>query len=328
MNKLTRTILKFLFIVALIYVAVRSGFLLKVVESYDSNWLLSILAVQPIIGICFLVQSIRYASLVGKPGVSVRYTFRAIVLSLGLNLVIPARLSELLKATYIRDHAGVSLSKGLAALVLERATDMVIVATLALFALVNYYNWQGLLSIPIATAALTMVILVLVRWPELVLRLIRPLPFSRFVDFLEQVYLHFLETAKTRTFGKALFLGVLIWSLSYLSIFVFLELAGSISVGYSGALLLFVMTTLGGAIPALPGGLGTYEAAAVLALRSLGYGFDEALILAVMMHVSQVILPFVLAMLIMMTERIGVSSLVAGLRQSKIKLEQREYKND
>jgi glycosyltransferase 2 family protein len=325
---LIRTLLKLLVVVVVVYIAVRSGFFVKVVESSDSNWLLSILAVQPIIGFSFLAQSIRYASLVGKPTVPVRYTFCAIVLSLGLNLVIPARMSELLKATYIRDHAGVSLSKGLAGLVLERAADMVIVATLALFALVNYYNWQGLLSILIVTAALTMVILALVRWPELVLRLIRILPYSRFVDFLEQVYLHFVETAKARAFGQALLLGVVAWSLSYLSIFVFLELAGSIAVGYSGALLVFVMTTLGGAIPALPGGLGTYEAAAVLALRSLGYGFDEALILAVMMHVSQVILPFVLAMLFMMTERIGVSSLVAELRQSKIKLEQRKYKND
>lgn len=301
----------------LVYIAVRSGFFVKVVESSDSNWLLSILAVQPIIGISFLAQSIRYASLVGKPTVPVRYTFRAIVLSLGLNLVIPARMSELLKATYIRDHAGVSLSKGLAGLVLERAADMVILATLALFALVNYYNWQGLLSISIVTAVLMMLILALVRWPELVLRLIRLFTFSRFVDFLEQVYLHFALTVKTRAFGQALILGVVAWSLSYLSIFVFLELAGSVSVGYSGALLVFVMTTLGGAIPALPGGLGTYEAAAVVALRELGYGFDEALALALAMHAAQLVLPFIWAVYILCRDRIGLSSLISELRKSK-----------
>ena len=64
----------------------------------------------------------------------------------------------------------------------------------------------------------------------------------------------------------------------------------------------------------LPGGLGTYEVAGVFALRSLGYPFDEAIAVAIALHGAQLVLMFVLALAVMLTERIGLSSLIADLR--------------
>ncbi len=127
--------------------------------------------------------------------------------------------------------------------------------------------------------------------------------------------MHLVATTGTIAFWQAVLLGLLIWGLSYLNIFVFLSLAGSIPIGLSGALLVFVMTTLGGAIPALPGGLGTYEAAAVIALRSLGYSFDEAMALALVMHAAQLALPFLMAMLLMLQKRLGILSLISDIRR-------------
>ena len=278
--------------------------------------LVAALAVQPIVLCCMLVMGIRHLLLVGLPSLSLNVSFRAMVLSQGLNLVIPARLSELLKATYLRDHANVPLSRGLSAIVLERTVDVLIVAALGALALLSYFDRGDFGSIPALGFIFVVSVFVLIRFPGPVLSLVRVLPSVRLAGFLERTYLHLSSMAGTQAFWRALMLGGVGWGLSYINILVFLELAGSLPIGVSGALLVFVMTTFGGAIPALPGGLGTYEAAAVVALRSLGYGFDEALVLALVMHASQLVLPFVLAILIMLTERTGISSLIADLRRS------------
>lgn len=274
------------------------------------------LVVQPIILSCFIVLAMRHALLIGSPRIGLGVAFRAIVLSQGLNLVLPVRLSELLKATYLRDHACVPLSSGVSAVVLERSVDVLIVSALGWLGVMQYFDRGNFASITALGLALAVAILVLVRSPWLVLRVVHALPSERLAGFLERTYRHFSATAGTRAFWYALLLGGMAWGLSYINILVFLELAGSIPIGFSGALLVFVLTTLGGAIPALPGGLGTYEAAAVIALRSLGYSFDEALVLSLAMHAAQLILPFVMAALIMLTERTGISSLVADLRRS------------
>jgi uncharacterized membrane protein YbhN (UPF0104 family) len=65
----------------------------------------------------------------------------------------------------------------------------------------------------------------------------------------------------------------------------------------------------------LPGGLGTYEAGAVYALTSLGYPFADALALAVVLHGAQLVLPLVLALLVMSTERLGLLSLIREFRR-------------
>lgn len=271
------------------------------------------LIVQPIVFFCFIILSIRHVLLISKPKIKLSIAFRSIILSQGLNLIFPARLSELLKATYLRDRANVPLSSGISAVFLERSVDVLIVATLGLLGFLQYFDRGNFLSIIIVGLGLAVAIFILVHSPRLVQRIIHAIPSPHLVSFLEQTYQHFSAVAGTKAFCYALFLGAGAWGLSYINILVFLELSGSIPVGFSGALLVFVLTTLGGAIPALPGGLGTYEAAAVIALRSLGYSFEEALALSLTMHIAQLILPFIMATFIMLTERLGVSSLIADL---------------
>ncbi len=299
-----------------VYLALRSGLFSALNNRLGWGLLLGALVVQPIILCCFVVLAMRHVLLVGVPRIGLGVAFRAILLSQGLNLVLPARLSELLKATYLRDHASVPLSSGVSAVVLERTVDVLIVAALGALGVVQYFDRGNFASVPVLGLGFGLVIFVLVRSPDFVLRLVHAVPSKRLAGFLERTFLHFSATAGTQAFWQALLLGGLAWGLSYINILVFLELAGSFPIGLSGALLVFVLTTLGGAIPALPGGLGTYEAAGVIALRSLGYSFDEALVLSLTMHAAQLVLPFVLAVLIMLTERLGISSLVADLRRS------------
>lgn len=132
--------------------------------------------------------------------------------------------------------------------------------------------------------------------------------------------MHFASTLKDRAFFYGLGLGLVVWGSSFLNVYLLLDFAGGTHTGVYGAILVFVCTTVEASGPALPGGLGTYEAAAVFALTSLGYTFVDALTLTVTIHVAQLVLPLALALalalVILLTKRIGLSVLISDLRSS------------
>lgn len=285
-------------------------------SGFDVRQLVALLVVQPVILIGLVLQGVRHAMLIDRPGLSYLAATKAVALSQGLNLLLPARLSEVLKATYLRDRANVPMSAGLSAVLLERTVDLIIVGFLGFVCL---FFFATMVSHALIFVLVVMIagILGLALWGRRgILALARVLPWPRISGFVELAYLHFSGSLKSPRFFLSLGLGLLIWGLSFLNIFLLIEFAGGIQVGVYGALLVFVWTTVGGAVPALPGGLGTYEAAAVFALMSLGYPFADALALAVTIHGAQLVLPLILALMVMLTERLGLSSLIADLRAS------------
>ncbi|MDP3231121.1 MAG: lysylphosphatidylglycerol synthase transmembrane domain-containing protein [Acidovorax sp.] len=293
---------------------VLSGVAQPFLSGFDVRQLVAILVVQPIILIGLALQGVRHALLIDRPGLSYLAATKAVALSQGLNLLLPARLSEVLKATYLRDRAGVPMSAGLSAVLLERTVDLIIVGFLGGVCLFFFAAMVSKTLIFVAFVFVAGVVALALWGQRKVLGLARALPWPKIGEFLERGYLHFSSSLRRPKFLVSLGLGVFIWGLSFFNIFLLIEFAGSIPIGLYGALLVFVCTTMGGAIPALPGGLGTYEAAAVFALMSLGYPFSDALILAVTIHVAQLVLPLILALMVMLTERLGLSSLISDLR--------------
>lgn len=283
---------------------------LEAVAAYFTfDKLVAAAAIQPFIlaGLC--VAGWRLALLTAvrpAPGLA---GFKAVVLCFGLNAVLPGRLSEILKATYLREHAGVSLSTGISAIFLERVADLLLLGTLALVAAVGLLSRHGTPAVWMALTAL--VVIGGLPWlaPH-ASRLVVRIPSSRLRTFFSRFIEHSVERLTHRAFLGVIGLSTLIWFMSLAGIATLLDLAGSIPVGISGALVVLAASIIGGAIPALPGGFGTYEAAVVFALRGYGYGLDEALALALTMHLAQLAIVCLLAPLIAMRERTGVRGLI------------------
>lgn len=301
-------------IVLFLSVLIAAGGGASVLANFDTRHLLSALYVQPIVLLGLFLQGVRHTVLIDQPGLSYLTATKAVALSQGLNVLLPARLSEVLKATYLRDRAKVPMSAGVSALLLERTVDLIIVGLLGFGCL---FFFAAMVSKALVWTFIVMaaIILCIALWGDgVILAFVRVLPWPRIGGLVERAYLHFASTLKKRGFFLGLGLGFLVWGTSFLNVYLLLSIAGSIPLGIYAALLVFVSTTIGGAVPALPGGLGIYEAAAVFALTSLGYSFADALALAVTIHVAQLILPLLLALAVMLTERLGLSSLIKDLR--------------
>jgi len=272
------------------------------------------LAIQPIVLAGLAVHAARLGILAGLPLPRVGRPLAALLLSQGLNLLLPGRVAELFKASYLHAHANIPVSRGLAAVFLERSVDLVIVAGLSLVGLMLFATDAPLWSYPTACGLLVALALAPMLEEKLA-RFVARLPWSVAANFLEHFCRHVSSIVREKIFFSALVLGIVTWLISVLNVYIFIQLAGSHPVDVKGVLGVFIATTIGGAIPGLPGGFGAYEAGAVLALRPYGYEFGEALAIGVAMHLAQFVVPLAGSGFILAREHIGLSQLIDRCRK-------------
>ena len=278
----------------------------------------ALLAIQPLIAAGFLIAGLRLWILLATPDVPYAYAVKAVLLGSGANVVLPARLAEPLRAAYLRDLAGVPLSTGISAILLERVTDVALLGLSVALSVNLLFVEAGLLNVLLIAPAVILVLAL--PWLEHPLgRLCEHIPWAPLRAFGIRFVEHTAARVREKTVYLALACGTALWCVSVAAFALFLHLAGGSPIGLGGALAVFVMAMIGGAVPALPGGFGTFEAGVILALTGLGYGFEEALVIAVTLHASELVLSVLASLVIVSTERLGVSRLVnealAVLRQ-------------
>lgn len=276
--------------------------------------LLGALAVQPLVLISLVAQARRHAILARTPPAPFWAAFRAVTLAQGLNVLVPARLSEGLKATYLKQQTGIPLSDAVAALIVERLLDLAILGALSVVVVSSliapHLAWLPGLAATVAVAILFAV----PSFRNPALRLSRRVPWRRVASFVTRLHDHAASRLTARHLTTAVLLGLVAWGASVANVALFVAVAAEPSITLLQSLLVFVVTTFGAAVPALPGSFGTYEASAVFVLQNLGFDLAKALALAVALHMAQLILPLAATLYILASDRVGVSALLRDLR--------------
>jgi hypothetical protein len=285
-----------------------------VLDYLEPGLLIAAMAIQPTVAIVFILGALRLRLLLGAGSVRFSTVMKALLLSNGMNLLLPGRLSELLKVTYLRDHAGTPASAGLAAVFLERLIDVIILGLLALVGVSLALADPGP-GFAVLTVAAVAVLLALPRLERIVPLAVRILPGAWVREGVIRISAHLAARVKDYTVFGALGYGACMWLVSLANAYVFLRVCGDSSIGLHGALVVFVLSIVGGAIPALPGGFGTYEAAVVFALKGYGYTLEEALPIALALHASQLVIGFSGALAIAATESLGIRALSAQIAE-------------
>lgn len=89
-----------------------------------------VVAMQPVLALGYLLTATRLSLLAGN--VALRHAFRAVIRCYGLNVIVPGRLSKLVKVAYLREHGKLPASVCLAAIVLERALHSLMLGILTM----------------------------------------------------------------------------------------------------------------------------------------------------------------------------------------------------
>jgi uncharacterized protein (TIRG00374 family) len=256
-----------------------------------------------------VLRSIRWSYLLpSDAGARVRPVGLLPVLLVGYlsNIVLPARLGEIVRAYLVTRREPVALSVSLGVVFLERVLDLASLAVVGFAAasLAGAAAWMITGTALVAAAALAIVAFLVivgigrvVSWGESLLG-----SGSSIVTRVGAVLGRFGQGAGEQprsTIALAFAISVTCWLLDGTT-FWLMARAISADLDWGTCLLMAAITTLGTAIPSAPGYVGTYELAAVAAGTAVGVPADVSFAVALLAHAVTAI-PLVLG---------GIASLI------------------
>lgn len=298
-------------VVALFYIDWRS-----VLEQFRLQHVLTILAVQPLQFLGLFLVAWRFALLSDCGTGRLGKVFRAYLLSVGLNTFVPGRLTEILKISYLRDKASIPTASSLAALLLERLLDIVFLGLCVLLGMGALWIDIDPLYLGCAIAILFLGTVFLPRFERSLQMLFSWVPIGSAGALFQRTIAEASARVHERKFILALFLGAMAWGSAFLLVLAVLEMLFGSAVTFHDGFIVFSAMAVGRAIPGLPAGLGTFEAAVILAMQHLGFTFPQALSTALTLHASQLVLVAVVALVILATEGTGLGVLLRDARRA------------
>jgi uncharacterized membrane protein YbhN (UPF0104 family) len=231
--------------------------------------------------LAWIVRGLRYKVILRGIGISCGLLFSTgtIFVSQTANLIVPARLGDLVRVFILRHEYRASISQGISSLVVERVFDIVMVAVLGAVALLFVFNvpdwFYTIILIPLVMGVVFYVILIYSG------RLASENRYIRMVlTVMEQIRLVSLSLRSVIFISLQ---SIVIWFLDIL-VCLFVALMFQVSIPFAVIVLAIVIGNLVKAIPLTPGGVGTYELSVALTFTAAGVDPAVATLIAVIDH--------------------------------------------
>ncbi len=258
------------------------GNLESVLESLVPTWLIAA------VGICVLawfVRGFRYKYIITRLGTEIGIIFSTacIYVSQTANLIIPARLGDVVRMFILKHEKGMPYTNGFTSLIVERVYDILVLAVLGLCSLPFLislipadYGWFVWLILFVLVAGIVgIIILLLARWMRAENKILKK---------ILEVFAQFRQVSSTiASLGILSGTSVMIWMMDVLICYLVCMML-SVDVPFMLVLLAIVIGNLIKAVPITPGGIGTYEAALAIIFEIGGVASFTAFLIAVIDH--------------------------------------------
>ncbi|MFH0968613.1 MAG: lysylphosphatidylglycerol synthase transmembrane domain-containing protein [Methanobacteriota archaeon] len=238
----------------------------------------------PAVLICVLAwfsRGWRYKVILARLTVIVPVIFATacIFLSQTVNLIVPARLGDLIRIVLVRHEYRATVSQGLSSLVVERVFDIITVAVLGLisvFFVLDVPDWMlSLIAIPLILGALFFVLLIVMG---------RCSSKNKYILYILTLLAEVKAASLTPSSAIILFLSsIVIWIMDTMVCLAVSAMFGQ-AMPYAVILLAIVAGNLVKAVPLTPGGIGTYEISLAVIFELSGVAPATATLIAVVDH--------------------------------------------
>lgn len=304
---------------------VEFGALREALASARLVWLIPMVV---IVYIDLLVRAVRWRVLLSRTRelpAPVWDLFKLSAIGLAVNNVLLLRLGELARAGLASRRLGIPVAAALASVAIERALD--VAALLTIFVLASRLA-SGIVPVQVVQAALLLltgaiVALIVLAAAESSLapdgfaeRHLRPWP--RVHHLVEQLALGAAVLRSPVSAAKAAFLSLVLWSVDAA---LYWAAAHALSLGaimdYPRAVLTLSWAGAISAIPAAPGGIGTFEAFVASILHKFGATPEIALAYALLTHMIMYLLVTVTGLVFLSREGVSLAQLAEQVEQKK-----------
>lgn len=266
-----------------------------------------------------VLMALRISVLLAQGTRAFWLALRAGLLAQGADLILPWRLSDVVKVTYIHIADSLPVARALSAVVSERVCDLVAVAFLGgvvvVAGSVGLSVWTIALVAAVGIGGMVLLWLFKPLWE----RVAALLPGQRLPAFAQGMLDDLVTQLTSGSFIIALILGICAWSLTIFATHIFLGAALPLWDLPAPALIasatLLLAVTLGNIAAVLPASLGTFEAAAIIVLQGLGVPFEEALIIAVALHILFLLPGIVGGSMVAFTDRVLYRQVMIRVRR-------------
>ena len=286
----------------------------KMLYFFNIQFMMAILLAQVPIFIATFLTGLRHVYFINM-NVSILKGFYAVVISNGFNNILPARISEVLKATYLRDKCKVPFSIGISAVFLERLIDLMIVSllvlTLTLFLAVDMNTTIAFIMLSISLIGMFITVFFQKKIFKVIEKYVK---WKRLQSFIHGVLVHVTKNFNSVRLINGLLLGISIWCFSSLTVGIFINVAGSIELGALPVITILIAGAIGLAIPGLPGGLGVFEASIVTVLLYYGYNLEYATALAIGLRLSNILFIFPFSLYLAMFGGTGLKNIIFDIK--------------
>ncbi len=229
----------------------------------------------------WIVRGYRYRYILSGLGItaSLRFSTASIFVSQTANLIVPARLGDLVRIFILKHEGLATYSRGLSSLVVERVFDIVMVAVLGFLAINFVFNVPGwaytMVTIPIVGGGIFVLLLYLMGMIT---------SENRYLAILLSIVTEVRQASLTlRAFSLLSLSSVLVWLLDILVCAAVLGMFRE-NAPFAAVVLGIAIGNLVKAVPLTPGGLGTYELALAGIISLAGIPFAAASLVAVIDH--------------------------------------------
>ena len=251
-----------------------------------------------IIACIFRSKRLQYIVTPIDKNITLHHLFSSTMIGYFGNGILFFRLGEVLKAYSISQNNRISASESFGVIMLERMLDALTVLILLFISLIwlptenstiNY--WISTFTIITILFILSIIVLSNVSWEKFIMLLsfINERTRITLLGVIEKVFDGINTIKNTNHVKGILFSTILMWICYYFMTMWLLE-SCQIYLSPSGAFVMLVIGAIIIAVPALPGGLGTYEAGITYTMMLLYFlDKDEALTYAIVSHASNYI---------------------------------------
>jgi uncharacterized protein (TIRG00374 family) len=263
-----------------------------------------------------ITRAHRWLIIQEKEKLTFKYSFFGLILTFFFNNILPARAGEFFRPYYFAKKDLADSGETLAAVVLERFFDGVMLLTLILISFQNFTNNETLRQASIFTAVFYTIILLGIliaifnrsffeKMTGFIFGLL-PKKIENFLSNLTHKFIDGLSTIKDfKRLIKIILSSGICWFCSVITVWL-----GFKAFGLEDNLVLasFVLTVLSisSMIPASPGNIGVYEYFCIFTFNVLGHSAEKGTAFSIVMHGTQYLYILILGIVIAIIEGIKV----------------------
>ncbi|MBI4745872.1 MAG: flippase-like domain-containing protein [Deltaproteobacteria bacterium] len=274
-----------------------------------------------------LIRALRWQHLIRpQKEIGIWNLFSATTIGFMSNNLLPARMGEFVRAYVIGNKEDISITSSFATIVVERIFDIiaVLLLTMVLFLFLELPIGVSEIKETVRGGAYGLLVVIiialfflvmLVRYRETSVSIVRKAikPFSERVQEHLILFLNSLASGlEVVKGGRSLFMvslySVLNWFVSALPIYI-ITVSFGFFLPFSSALLILVLLAFAVSVPSSPGYVGPFHYAIYLGLGFYGIGKEEAIGMAIVMHLAQFVPLVVLGLILVWKEKLTLADL-------------------